>query len=150
MMSGGGRVLTALQMRRNGDSWPVIAVSLGYKSAQSARNTVYLHCLSQDIEFPRLVNAGPRPKPPEEWEHGSYSTYSNHKCRCDECKAAWAAFCRDQKAKRQARETPSHVHGTENGYGNYGCRCEACTAAWTVGTNARDARRRERNGGLRH
>lgn len=147
MIAGGGRVLEALRLRQDGMTWAAIATTLGYKTAQSARNTVYLHCVAQKIEFPRVsANLGPKPKDPSEWVHGSYSTYSNHKCRCDECRAAWAAFCADQKAKRQAGETPSHVHGTENGYGNYGCRCEACTAAWTVGTTERWRRRKERNG----
>lgn len=58
-------------------------------------------------------------------EHGSPSTYSNHRCRCVPCTGAWARahlkWCHDR-----ARRVPPHVHGTENGYTNYRCRCERC------------------------
>lgn len=34
-------------------------------------------------------------------DHGSESTYVNHKCRCDECRAAHAAYGRRRKAERR-------------------------------------------------
>lgn len=37
--------------------------------------------------------------------HGSPSTYSNHMCRCDLCRAAQAAYARDlRERRRQARD----------------------------------------------
>lgn len=37
----------------------------------------------------------PKGYPEPELEHGKTSTYSNKKCRCDECRAAQAAYCRE-------------------------------------------------------
>lgn len=38
-------------------------------------------------------------------KHGKASTYTNHKCRCDECRRAWAAYFRSRnKARRQQRQ----------------------------------------------
>lgn len=43
--------------------------------------------------------------------HGRASTYNNYKCRCDECRKAWADYIREggyvrryQEKKRQERE----------------------------------------------
>jgi hypothetical protein len=72
-------------------------------------------------------------------EHAShlpvgYSAYANSKCRCDGCRAAWAAYCLDLKKGRSERPDLHPVpHGTNNGYRNYGCRCDECTAAGTAG-----------------
>lgn len=35
----------------------------------------------------------------EAW-HGTTTGFVNHKCRCDECKEAWADYHRDYRAKR--------------------------------------------------
>jgi 5-methylcytosine-specific restriction endonuclease McrA len=65
-----------------------------------------------------------------EVKHGLYSTYTNHKCRCDDCLAANRAYKREW-AKRQTKkelQPDSDRHGTRNGYRD-GCRCEPCRAA---------------------
>jgi len=80
----------------------------------------------------------------EPW-HGTAGGYSNHKCRCDRCRTAWAAMCRQMKANRKARlagdrgstvrsvakDAPSE-HGTESTYTNWGCRCADCTEAHRI------------------
>lgn len=67
----------------------------------------------------------------EPW-HGTTGGYTNHKCRCDDCRAALREYQKERRRARIAEATPDHVHGTANGYGNYGCRCDACRAAWTA------------------
>lgn len=76
--------------------------------------------------------------------HGTVNGYSNHQCRCEECRAAWAAEVARTKDQRASRPIPEHVHGTENGYGNYKCRCDECTKAWSAASIARYRRRREK------
>lgn len=34
--------------------------------------------------------------------HGRASSYNNHGCRCDECKAAWTAYMRPRIKKYRA------------------------------------------------
>lgn len=77
-------------------------------------------------------------------QHGTLGCYTHWRCRCAQCREAWARYCREQKQRRAAEPTPDHLHGTENGYGNYGCRCRACTDAWSDAATARSRRRRER------
>lgn len=72
----------------------------------------------------------------ERW-HGTSGGYTNHKCRCTECRAAWAVLIMKMKARRKAAPTPDHVHGTTNGYTGYGCRCADCTRAQSLASNAR-------------
>lgn len=36
--------------------------------------------------------------------HGRASTYNNHKCRCDECRAAWAAYMKPRIRKYRERK----------------------------------------------
>jgi hypothetical protein len=67
----------------------------------------------------------------ERW-HGTAGGYTNHRCRCDPCRDAWADMCYRMRQNRTQRPTPDHVHGSANGYGNYGCRCKECTHAWAV------------------
>lgn len=84
--------------------------------------------------------------------HGKYSTYSNYRCRCKRCTAAWTTYCRErrhrigqsrpmaewraeQKAQALANMPP---HGTESRYTRYKCKCELCKAA---GTEAKRRRR---------
>jgi hypothetical protein len=71
--------------------------------------------------------------------HGTQGGYTNHKCRCDECRAAWAAFCRRAK-ERRAASVPDELHGTEFGYSNYKCRCPNCTQAWSAAVADRKRR----------
>lgn len=32
--------------------------------------------------------------------HGKYTTYTNHKCHCNLCRAAWSEYCRDLRDRR--------------------------------------------------
>lgn len=75
-------------------------------------------------------------------DHGSASTYTNHNCRCEPCRHAWAEKVRARKAQRHAMRTevagrlvaahlPDSQHGNPNTYSNCGCRCRECTDAWT-------------------
>jgi len=60
--------------------------------------------------------------------HGHHNGYYVDGCRCDECKAAAAAYTRAMRAKRKGN-CPDEKHGTRHGYANYGCRCEPCKGA---------------------
>jgi hypothetical protein len=73
--------------------------------------------------------------------HGKYSTYTRGGCRCDECRAAAAAYQRRRVEQRRNDEKPQHVHGTENGYVNYACRCDECREAWAAIVREQRARR---------
>lgn len=66
----------------------------------------------------------------EKW-HGTPGGYTNHGCRCDDCRAALRDYQRRRRKQRIESPTPDRVHGTVNGYGNYGCRCDRCRGAWT-------------------
>lgn len=35
--------------------------------------------------------------------HGKYTTYLNYRCHCDKCRAAWATYCREARARRAKR-----------------------------------------------
>jgi hypothetical protein len=63
--------------------------------------------------------------------HGTTNGYSNLRCRCTACKAAWAADCLARRARRKARlaQNTTVEHGTESTYTNHGCRCRPCTDA---------------------
>lgn len=64
--------------------------------------------------------------------HGRYTTYVNHKCRCIPCKQAWREYCRRRRAQRAALVAAGRLkvpHGTEGGYSNYKCRCIPCKRA---------------------
>jgi hypothetical protein len=64
-------------------------------------------------------------------KHGTIGCYTNHKCRCDECRSAWATW---QRRARQRRRTSgaAAVHGTVSTYTNHACRCVACRRAARV------------------
>lgn len=69
--------------------------------------------------------------------HGTWQRYNTtyaHRCRCAECRAAWAAHSLALWEIRAAGGlTPDDPrHGTSNGYGNWGCRCHPCTDANTT------------------
>lgn len=91
--------------------------------------------------------AGQRVLAPDDPRHGRASSYTNWKCRCVACRAAW----RDQHREylhRTGRTRPAEVyradleekkaayHGTEGTYQR--CKCVRCTAA---ATEARKQRR---------
>lgn len=82
------------------------------------------------------------------------STYSNHGCRCAECRKAWAAQVKRRQAERCALRVevggrlvavhlPEDQHGRESTYGNHGCRCCPCTDEWARVCRERAARHRE-------
>jgi len=75
---------------------------------------------------------------PDFVQHGSSITYSNWRCRCQPCRAAWADLIREMQKARKAKGVPDDLHGRASTYGNWCCRCEPCTAAWTA-----DSRRRK-------
>src|SRR4051812_6152575 len=75
------------------------------------------------------------------WECGSHSTYNNHGCRGDACRAANVAFNKQQRESRHERMMAGEIsptHGKESTYFNYLCRCTPCK----VEHNRREAERR--------
>lgn len=81
------------------------------------------------------------------------STYSNHRCRCDECRKSWTDYTKRRQSERHAlrieidgklvaAHLPEEQHGRENTYGNHGCRCRPCTDAWATACRERNARRK--------
>ncbi|WP_037164973.1 hypothetical protein [Rhodococcoides fascians] len=82
--------------------------------------------------------------------HGSISTYTNHACRCDECKAenarVQAEFRSAQRAKRIVIDGdffhPEANHGTSTAYNAYGCRCRVCRAGHATVKRERAVRAR--------
>lgn len=90
----------------------------------------------------------PRPRktnklPPEQWKHGTRSTYLSHGCRCDECRAANTQWSRDLRERKRRGEhvaprqladgerpilAGNRKHGSAHTYG-LGCRCQPCTEA---------------------
>ncbi len=78
-------------------------------------------------------------------DHGSLSTYTNHRCRCARCREAQAAAQRDARRRRAVRfaADPSLAeHGTNLAYVEWGCRCQPCTEAHTAVKAAWRATRR--------
>ena len=64
--------------------------------------------------------------------HG-VSAYTSIKCRCRECRAAWADYCWQLRRDREEvlRRDPSLAeHGKESTYTNWRCRCDDCRRAW--------------------
>jgi hypothetical protein len=63
--------------------------------------------------------------------HGIRSTYSNHGCRCAECREANRVYGAAARAQRRSQPEAADRagHGTRSTYANYGCRCAACRAA---------------------
>jgi hypothetical protein len=77
-------------------------------------------------------------------EHGSASTYTNHRCRCVDCTAEWARKHKEWCHQRNRRGIPAHVHGSVNGYTNYRCRCARCRDANTQARRESDERARSK------
>jgi len=77
------------------------------------------------------------------------ATYTNHGCRCDECRVA----NRTQVAAGRARRyritadnggvAPTGKHN-ETTYSNWGCRCRVCTTAHAAAVRGRRRRRSAR------
>jgi hypothetical protein len=71
--------------------------------------------------------------------HGTVGGYTNHSCRCDDCRAAMKAA----RVARHSRPIPSSVeHGRAGTYTNYGCRCDDCRVAHTASQRQGRAARR--------
>lgn len=64
--------------------------------------------------------------------HGKASSYTNRKCRCEECREAHRVACREARERRAQRTPPPEAHGNPFTYGNWKCRCEACRKAWAA------------------
>ena len=62
--------------------------------------------------------------------HGTISRYTNHGCRCDECRAAMTEYMRQYTARKAAGQPVRKYakHGVRARY-NAGCRCARCTEA---------------------
>lgn len=63
--------------------------------------------------------------------HGTPGGYSNHKCRCDECRLAWNQYCIERRKRRKLEFQAGEIevtHGTSTAYA-YGCRCFVCVEA---------------------
>ncbi len=78
-------------------------------------------------------------------DHGSVSTYINHKCRCDACRCAANEAHRRQQAARERRlaaDPRLAAHGKMQTYINWGCRCRPCRDAKAASDRARQAKRR--------
>lgn len=69
----------------------------------------------------------------ERW-HGTPGGYSNHGCRCDDCRKAWREHASKMRANRRNRASiPDTVrHGVVSTYTNWGCRCEPCKLARSI------------------
>lgn len=85
------------------------------------------------------------PKTPPK-EHGTISTYNNHRCRCDKCRAGNTAWMKRRRTDRIAGipATKNGVDGpgTHNAwtYTNWGCRCDICREASRQYQNQRRAK----------
>ncbi len=66
--------------------------------------------------------------------------YTNHGCRCDECRAGFAAYTKKRNREREAlllADPTLAPHGVPSTYGNWRCRCRPCTDAWTAESRER-------------
>ena len=69
---------------------------------------------------------------PEGVKHGTVTSYSHHRCRCEACTVSNRRRCRRVRAELRERlqHDPSAApHGTASTYTNWGCRCEPCRKA---------------------
>lgn len=64
----------------------------------------------------------------EKW-HGTTGGYTNHRCRCDECRLAWNKYCQNRRMRRKGEYVYSQQddHGTNRIYSK-GCTCPDCKA----------------------
>ena len=82
----------------------------------------------------------PIPKTPI--PHGTLGGYTNHSCRCAECRAANTAHNLRRRRERNALLAADDPrHGKETTYFNHACRCEPCKAANRVANRARRVKR---------
>ncbi len=64
-----------------------------------------------------------------DFTHGTLTGYTNRRCRCGDCRGAFAAYRRARRAKLRHAPAKQIPHGTLNGYTNYACRCYPCYQA---------------------
>lgn len=58
---------------------------------------------------------------------GSLTAYNYDKCRCAACRAAYASYQRERRARLRGQPLPAGVeHGMATAYATYGCRCAPC------------------------
>ncbi|WP_412747312.1 very short patch repair endonuclease [Krasilnikovia sp. MM14-A1004] len=69
----------------------------------------------------------PTSRPATTPAHGTLSTYSNHGCRCADCRRANAQY-QQQLLARYRQHGGRGEHGTDYRY-RTGCRCDRCRAA---------------------
>lgn len=93
----------------------------------------------------RVAGVDPCPHDPP---HGSYSTYSNHGCRCDPCREANRAYRKRNRARAcvDLHDVCPHEieHGKVTSYVHHGCRCELCTEARNAYQRALHRRRKQK------
>lgn len=89
---------------------------------------------------------------PNDPRHGRYSTYANHRCRCELCTIAWRDHCRVYQRRKyghlpqeirnaiRALEASAH-HGTEGTYKR--CKCDDCRKAANEARQTRRLRERK-------
>lgn len=73
-----------------------------------------------------MARTASKPVDPLAGKHGLTSTYSHGGCRCDECRAAWAAYNANLRTRLATRKPPRH---NDSAYHNYACRCWRCKKA---------------------
>lgn len=78
--------------------------------------------------------------------HGTSGGYTNHKCRCDDCRSAWNEYCSKRKKKAwsnwNGERNPELEHGLEQTYQNHGCKCLECLKAHSIYSLATRAMRK--------
>jgi hypothetical protein len=100
-------------------------LSLAPEEPPARRNPGRSARVKSDMEL------GLEPLPVDDPRHGTVDGYRKYKCKCNPCRAAWRARCKEFKAARvaQALDPNDPRHGTPNFYSNYDCRCRPCTDA---------------------
>lgn len=100
------------------------------------------------------MSAAPKVCPPDH-KHGAKTTcYANHRCRCDDCKAAWADYDRRRPQRQRApREEKPFPHGTAGGHRRHikeGTEpCSPCTEARRAQYREMGNRKRDRDAAAR-
>lgn len=85
--------------------------------------------------------------------HGTTNGYSNLKCRCQDCRDAWASWYKADRYAREAqlsRAVPGRYqpeHGKASTYENWLCRCDPCRTAHSAKDRARYLKRKETSRG---
>jgi hypothetical protein len=53
---------------------------------------------------PKAWSGQRNPRPYDKIPHGESGSYTNHGCRCEECRAAWNKYMQEYRRKKKARE----------------------------------------------